>query len=60
MAGGRGKEECCSGRDTAKGSKKFVHLRHPRVGRLTNNYGHWCFYSTNPALLGSFIFGRVE
>src|SRR3954470_721914 len=32
-------------------------LRRPRGLRFTNNYGNWCGYSTNPALLGSFIFG---
>src|SRR3954454_11725073 len=32
-------------------------LRRPRGLRFTNNYGNWCVYSTNPALLGSFIFG---
>src|SRR4029077_18050840 len=58
MAGGSRKEQNYGEderRDSAK--EKLFHLRHPRGRRFANNYGYWCFYSTNPALLGSFIFG---
>jgi hypothetical protein len=53
---GRAQQERHSSRQTEKTAKKKLYLGHPDCGQFTNNYGHWCFYSTKPALLGSFIF----
>jgi hypothetical protein len=56
MAGGRSDEEERGGRRGKKETKNLFHVRHPATTWTTNNYGHWCFYSTNLPLLGSFIF----
>jgi hypothetical protein len=59
MARNRAEEQKGAGGRGDKGTKDLFHLRHPSIQDITNNYGHWCFYSTNPALLGSFIFVRA-
>jgi hypothetical protein len=56
-----GRKEKDEGRSSERkdGTKEIIyHTGHPQGWRFADNYGHWCFYSTKPALLGSFIFGR--
>src|SRR5256885_3111676 len=58
MAPGGSQQKHGSNCEATKDAKKKFYLGHPDRDRFTNNYGHWSFYSTKPALLGSFIFRR--